>query len=325
LDQNKRDFSIKHSPLIDKPCPAAAGPLNSETDAMSSISEKRRRATRAEMEERAEFLIAYAQEHGPITVRGLYYQAEVAEVPGIDKTELGYVKVQRQVLDLRRSGELEYEHVADATRWMRKPCSYDSIEDALQETARLYRRNLWRDADDYLEVWCEKDALAGVIYPITSLYDVPLMITRGFSSETFAYEAIAARGDDERDYYVYYFCDFDRSGRDAADSLEEKLERFSENSPFNVIFIPAAITEEQITELRLSTRPHKRTSAADKAWPYDYACELDAMPPDVLRRLVEDVITDHLPHEEFKILQAAERSEREVISNLVGQAIKGAS
>lgn len=46
---------------------------------------KRARATRGDMDERAEFLIAYALEHGPITVRGLYYQAEVHGIPGIDK------------------------------------------------------------------------------------------------------------------------------------------------------------------------------------------------------------------------------------------------
>ena len=46
----------------------------------------------------AEFLIRYADKHGPITVRGLYYQAEVAGVEGIDKDESGYLKVQRQVL-----------------------------------------------------------------------------------------------------------------------------------------------------------------------------------------------------------------------------------
>ena len=39
------------------------------------------------MEERAEFLIDYASEHGPVTVRGLYYQAEVASLPGfLDRT-----------------------------------------------------------------------------------------------------------------------------------------------------------------------------------------------------------------------------------------------
>src|SRR5260370_2894092 len=128
---------------------------------------RRQRATQYEMLQRAQFLIAYANEHGPVTVRGLYYQAEVAELPGIDKTESSYGKVQRQVLDLRRKGELSYECIADATRWMRKPKSYDSIEDALNATAQLYRRNLWRDSDTYVEVWCEKDALARVIFPVT--------------------------------------------------------------------------------------------------------------------------------------------------------------
>jgi hypothetical protein len=60
------------------------------------------------MEERAKFLLAYAAEHGPVTVRGLYYQAEVAGVPGIDKTELAYGRVQRQVLALRRAGRMPY-------------------------------------------------------------------------------------------------------------------------------------------------------------------------------------------------------------------------
>ena len=82
---------------------------------------------------------------------------------------------------------------------MRKPRSYNSVEDALADTARLYRKSLWNDAESYVEVWCEKDALAGVIYPITANYDVPLMVARGFSSETFCYEAIAARDGDHRD------------------------------------------------------------------------------------------------------------------------------
>src|SRR5680860_98204 len=184
---------------------------------------KKSRATKAEMEERAECLITYAEEHGPITVRGLYYQAEVAGLPGIDKNEASYEKVQRQVLSLRREGRLGYHHIADMTRWMRKPTTFDSIDDAVADTVRTYRRNLWRDAPNYVEVWCEKDALAGVIYPITERYDVPLMVARGFVSETFAYEAVAARGNDRRPYYVYYAGDFDRSGQDAARSLEEKL------------------------------------------------------------------------------------------------------
>ena len=145
---------------------------------------------------------------------------------------------------------------------MRKPRSFDSIEDALAETARTYRRNLWRDAFETVEVWCEKDALAGVIFPVTAHYDVPLMVTRGYSSETFAYEAITQHADDVRDYHVYYLGDFDRSGRDAAKSLEEKLHRFAGDHAFRVIFETIAINGPgQIVEHGLSTRPQSGRAA----------------------------------------------------------------
>jgi hypothetical protein len=35
---------------------------------------------------------------------------------------------------------------------MRKPTTHDSVEEALKATARLYRKNLWLDADDYVEI-----------------------------------------------------------------------------------------------------------------------------------------------------------------------------
>jgi len=113
------------------------------------------------MELRAEFLIDYASEHGPITVRGLYYQAEVARLPGITKDDKDYTKIQRQVLSLRRNGRLEYRDIADATRWMRKPTTHNSVEAALRNTAAHYRKALWNDADEYVEIWNEKDAQAG--------------------------------------------------------------------------------------------------------------------------------------------------------------------
>ena len=93
---------------------------------------------------------------------------------------------------------------------MRCVLHINGVEEALNDTARLYRKALWTDAEDYVEIWCEKDVVAGVILPITRKYDVPLMVARGFSSETFCYESIAQRGDDDRPYYVYYLGDFDQ-------------------------------------------------------------------------------------------------------------------
>jgi hypothetical protein len=268
------------------------------------------------MEERAEFLIRYAEEHGPVTVRQLYYQAEVHGLPGIDKDDASYDKVQHQVLKLRREGRLDYDHIADMTRWMRKPRSFDGVEQALADTARLYRKNLWKDADDYVEVWCEKDALAGTILPVTSAYDVPLMVARGFASETFCYESIAQRGDDDRLYRVYYLGDFDRAGQDASRSLEEKLTRFGDEAGIEVIFEQIAVTIEQVAELDLPTRAPKRNTIADKNWRHSFACELDAVPPNTMRNLVESAINRHLDQDQLRILHVAETSERALLKAL---------
>jgi hypothetical protein len=294
----------------------------------------RRRASHAEMGERALFLVDYAHQHGPVTVRQLYYRAEVEGLPGIEKTEDGYNKVQRQVLELRRAGRLPYANIADLTRCLRKPQTYDSVEQALQSTAQLYRKALWRESDYYLEIWCEKDALAGVIHPVTAEYDVPLMVSRGFASETFCYEAVAAREGDRRAYHVWYLGDFDRSGCTAATSLREKLMRFGEEMMgVDIAFRQLAIEEGDINGCDaaammalvnlngitkwLPAREHKRKLPADKAWPHSYAIELDAIEPDDLRRMVHEVINAYLPPDQLEILKTAEQSERELIACLV--------
>src|SRR6266508_1427017 len=139
---------------------------------------KRRRSTKVEVELRRSRLYRIVEEIQPATVRQVFYQASVHGI--VEKTEAGYTKVQTDLVLMRRAGELPYDWLADNTRWQRKPRSFNDIEEALADTARLYRKSLWADADAYVEIWLEKDTLAGVIYPITALYDTALMVARGY-------------------------------------------------------------------------------------------------------------------------------------------------
>ena len=124
---------------------------------------KRHRSTKVEMERRREALVAIISGMKPMTVRQVFYQASVRGL--VEKAESGYRKVQTDLTEMRRAGELPYDWLADNTRWQRKPRSFDSIVGALEDTARFYRKNLWRDAASYVEIWLEKDALAGVVMP----------------------------------------------------------------------------------------------------------------------------------------------------------------
>ena len=279
---------------------------------------KRRRATKAEMEARAEFFIDYARDHGPVTVRGLYYQAEVAAIAGIGKDESGYNKTQAQVLKLRRAGRMAYNRIADATRYMRRPRTFDGWEDALQQTARLYRKSLWAEAGVEVEIWLEKSALAGVIQPVTWEYDVPLMPTGGYSSETFAFEAVDDLRGTNKTLVIYSLYDFDRSGRDAQNSLREKVERFGREFGVPVQFNVLGLTLEQVRALGLPTREPKRNKAADRRWPHDIAAELDAIPPDTLREMVRGAIERHLPAGELARLKSIEAAERHTLLQFIG-------
>jgi hypothetical protein len=180
---------------------------------------KRTRSTKAEVEARREALLDIIEAGRPMTVRQVFYQATVRGL--VEKAESGYAKVQTDLTIMRRAGELPYDWLADNTRWQRKPRTFDSVEDALRSTAAFYRKALWADADSYVEIWLEKDALAGVIYPITSMYDVPLMVARGYASLSFLYSAAEYINTLDVPTFIYHCGDFDPSGVNAGEKIEE--------------------------------------------------------------------------------------------------------
>ncbi|AWI58623.1 hypothetical protein AB395_00002979 [Sinorhizobium fredii CCBAU 45436] len=210
---------------------------------------------------------------------------------------------------------LPYDWLADNTRWQRKPRTFSSIQQALEDTARFYRKALWTDAGAYVEVWLEKDALAGVIQPITSAYDVPLMVARGYASLSFLHSAAEYIASLEVPSYIYHLGDYDPSGVDAGRKIEQTLK---EMAPYAEIhFERIAVNVEHIIGWHLPTRPTKTSDSRAKSFG-SVSVELDAIEPQRLRDLVEGVIQRHLPPEQFKVLKAAEESERQLLTNVVG-------
>jgi hypothetical protein len=269
---------------------------------------KRHRATAAEVRARRQCLLDILRKMKPMTVRQVFYQATVADI--VEKSEAGYRKVQTDLVWLRRKGFLPYDWLADNTRWQRRPRTFSSPTAALEATARFYRKSLWDDSNSYVEIWLEKDALAGVVIPVTSMYDVPLMVARGYASLSFLHSAAEYIGTIDVPAYIYHLGDFDPSGVNAAEKIEETLAELASGAEIH--FERLAVTPEQIVEWRLPTRPTKRTDTRAKNFG-DISVELDAIAPEQLRQLVEETINTHLRPEQFRILKAAEESEREVI------------
>jgi hypothetical protein len=251
-------------------------------------------------------------EQDRMTVRGVFYALTVRGV--VEKTESGYRQVQRQALLMRREGRLAWGFIADGTRWVHAPETWDDVDDALQETARTYRRNLWRSQYVRLEFWLEKDALASIVSEITFKWGVRLMVSRGQSSDTYCYraaqEAQAAWDNAIVRTCVYTLYDYDKSGRSAAEQVREKLKMYSSDAEIDVTEL--AVLPSQILNWNLPTRPAKENKN-------EIAVELDAIPPDKLKQLVEDAIVSHVDDDAWAKEQAVEDSEREILQRIAGE------
>lgn len=273
---------------------------------------KRVRATKTEVVGRRASLYTLVESMRPMTVRQVFYQATVHGL--VEKTEAGYAKVQTDLTLMRRAGELPYDWLADNTRWQRKPRTYTGIAAALADTALLYRKSLWAAADCYVEVWLEKDALAGVILPVTAEYDVPLMVARGYASLSFLHSAAEYIGTLDVPTFIYHLGDFDPSGVNAGEKIDQTLRELAPGA--DITFHRIAVTPAQIVQWNLPTRPTKTTDSRAKGFG-DISVELDAIEPGLLRSIVRDAIEQHLPADQLAVLKAAEASERDLLQNIV--------
>lgn len=283
-----------------------------------STNKKKTRRTQAQIAALKESIVSVLEEIKPATGRQVFYQlASYLQV--IEKTEAQYKgTVIRLLSKMRRDKTIPFDWLSDNTRWMRKPASYSSLEALLRNTAATYRRSVWDQQSAYVEVWLEKDALAGVFYDVTAVWDVPLMVTRGFPSISFLYSAAEVMADhawNGKDIFVYYFGDRDPSGLTVDRTVERDLKEFAGGAIIN--FKRVAVTPEQIDEWELPTRPTKRTGNRHATNFIGDSVELDAIPPAKLRELIESCITQHLDPTTHNALVAAEESERETLAAFI--------
>ena len=268
-----------------------------------------RRRTRGQMETIREAIYRVTQAQHPMTVRQVFYQ--LVSIGAIEKAEAEYKQTVVRLLTLmRRSRELPFGWIADNTRWMRKPRTYSSVEELLQRTAQTYRRALWDNQPAYVEVWLEKDALAGVVYEETDPWDVPLMVTRGYPSLSYLFEAAETIAECGKPAYLYYLGDWDPSGVDITRSVERGVREFAPNAEIELERI--AVTPRQVEELGLPTRPTKKTDTRSKNFSGE-SVEVDAIPPALLRALVRECIEKHVDRRTLARTRRIEAAERETL------------
>jgi hypothetical protein len=282
----------------------------------------------------------------PITVRGAFYRAVSAGLyPGTQ--DVHYNACQDRIKELRRGGFIPYSWIVDNTRYSDKPSSWAGLEDYVDTVADAYRKNLWQAQEEYIEFFVEKDAMAGVITPVTRKYDVTLSVIRGYASETFVHSVSELWRKIEKPIIAYYLGDFDPAGLKIGRDLKKRLAGFlktdedEENADpmFDQVFgslgmaeIPftwkrLAITEEDFKNPRLFSIPVKRRGAAKTWLPYlrkygDRCIEVDAIPSSEIRKRVEETILSHIDEEEWKALKKVEEEEKKTVRDTFEKLFK---
>lgn len=287
-----------------------------------SSTVKRTRRSNAQLNDLDAAIVEAVRAEHPVTLRGVYYR--VVSVGAVDKTEAGYRVVGRQLLKLRRAYVIPYSWITDGTRWITAPTTWSSLDEMLDDAASSYRRALWHDSPDEVHVFTEKDAISGVILPVTKKWDVPLGVLRGYSSESFAHsvaqDIIESNSARSGVTYVYQLGDHDPSGADAWRDFTTKVAEFiaeEGGDESRVRFERIAVTPQQITEYGLMTRPTKRTDPRARKFSGE-SVEVDAIPATNLRSIVENAILQHVDHDAVRLTRIAEQSEREILLNIAG-------
>ena len=273
---------------------------------------KRNRRSKSDIRELKVALHDIIEQEQPATVRQVFYRAVSAGL--IDKTENEYKKtVCRLLADMRRDGTLPYDWIADNTRWRRKPRTYNTLDEMLTLTAETYRRALWGNQDCYVEVWLEKEALAGVLFQVTAEWDVPLMVCKGYPSISFLHSAGEAISNITKPVH-------DPSGVHIPKFVEQELRVYAPNA--DITFERVAVTVEQIDEYGLQTRPTKVSDTRSKSFEGE-SVEADAIPPKTLRQLADQCIRRHINWESLEGLEHVEAAEQATLRLIAGEFAGG--
>ncbi len=285
------------------------------------------RSTKAETAERRQAILDIVRAQQPMTCRQVFYRAMVKGL--VEKSEKGYLLSNTDLRILRRSGDIPYDFIVDNTREILRPKTYVSVEAALEEAADDYCKNLWHDAEEIVMVFVEKDALSGVLWPVTSRFDVPLIVARGYNSLSALHgiaKTITAAAAAGQRVNIYYFGDLDPSGTDAVRAAEETLRQMTAGctTEKTLRFERVAVTRAQAEKWNLPSRPTKTSDVRAKNFK-GRSVELDAIEPDDLRVLVRKVIQRHMPDAKFDELMAKEDEERRLIRGLVDRVVEEAA
>jgi hypothetical protein len=289
-----------------------------------------------------------------VGVRQMYYWMTTHHPDIIAKDDNGYRMVWRDIKWMRENdADFNWDLIEDGQRKVIEYATYKDAEDRVAQAIRTFRLDYWHDHPHTIQVWLDKDGLAGTVEGITwDKYRVPLFGFRGMSSMSFIDKAAQRIANDGRDCVVLVFGDLDPTGYIAVLNIEKRLRErvafHSEGTPPTITVQHVALKDhKQVRALGIASAFRK--TKAEKGDDDNYknkhvpifferfgagaeSCEIDALHPDDLRHLVDVSIAKALTGERAERTalvaaamllddkQAAEREQINRLRKMMGQS-----
>ena len=263
--------------------------------------------------EHAEQIIREYQAQGfMLTLRQLYYQFVARGI--IANSQKEYNKLGVVINNARLAGLLDWEAIEDRSRHVDHASSWSTSGDIVATAAMAFRLDRWTDQLERVEVWIEKDALAGVLTDVCDRYHVALLSNRGYLSQSEMWRAAIRFQNYEsmngQDVTIIHLGDYDPSGIDMTRDIKDRLVMF--DCP-DVEVERIALNWDQVQHYQPPPNPAKTTDSRFAEYMLNYGIEsweLDALDPDVIVTLTEDAILGHLDQQVWADMEQREAEQR---------------
>lgn len=251
------------------------------------------------------------QDYLPLTIRQVFYR--LVGTIGYDKTEAAYGRLCEMMNRARRGGHLSFDSIRDDGGSRLDPNFWESPEQFL----RGYRAAATDFTLDHqfgqpVRLWllCEAAGMAPMLARVADDYGVPVLSSGGFDSLTSKFNLARELAGAEA-AEVLHIGDLDPSGEHLFTALAEDVSAMVGGLGGNVpTFTRLAVTRQQVVEFGLSTAPPKAT---DRRSFVGETTQAEAIPPDVLSRIVAQAIRTRRDPEAFEDVLARETEAREYL------------
>jgi hypothetical protein len=244
-----------------------------------------------------------------VTLRQLYYRLVSEGL--IPNRQQAYKTLSMKTAQARREGW--FPALIDRTREIERYNYWLSADDAMLDATESFRLDRTDGQEWSVYLGVEKHGMSVQLMHWFGKLGIPVLALGGYSSQTFVDQVKHHVESYGRSSVLLYAGDFDASGVDIDRDFEERTDIFDEVQR-------VALNSKQIGEYKLPPMPGKRADSRSASFILAHGeliqVELDALPPEELRKLYQAALDGYWDEDAYKATLKREKKQRELLRYL---------